>query len=345
MKFVDETEIEVEAGKGGRGAAHFRREKFVPRGGPDGGDGGCGGSVYARATLSKRTLLDFQYRPRWHAEHGGNGEKNQKYGKNGEDMILELPIGTEIYQLPDAENCSERKFIADLTEDQQDVCLAKGGKGGKGNTFFKSATNQAPMHAQKGLPGEAGRFLLSLKLIADVGLIGLPNAGKSTFLSTVSAAKPKVADYPFTTLEPQLGVVQGPGGSSCVFADIPGLIEGAHHGKGLGLEFLKHVERTSVLVHLIDCYPLVEDPESEQLKVDRITIEEELQHYAGDLMEKPRIFLFTKLDLSPSEWSLDQLKTAAGLPPDTVACAISSATGTGIQDAVTSIFRILNNPS
>ena len=246
MQFLDEAIISIKAGHGGAGRTHFRREKFIPEGGPSGGDGGHGGSVYLVADTSKQTLLDFKFQPQWKAENGVMGGTSNKTGKSGEDIIVKVPPGTEVY------NVDTGELIVDLTETEKPFCLARGGRGGKGNTFFKSATNRAPEHSQPGEPGDAGNFKLILKLIAHVGLIGLPNAGKSTLISTISSAKPKIADYPFTTLVPNLGVVQGSFGGSFVVADIPGLIPGASDGKGLGISFLKHIERTKILAHLIE---------------------------------------------------------------------------------------------
>lgn len=297
MKFIDEAIIRVEAGKGGSGCRHFHREKFVPRGGPDGGDGGAGGSIVLRADRNKSTLLDFTFQPRWKAEDGAKGEECNRNGKSGEDLIIAVPIGTEVYAYDEGagEKTSEIP-VADLDNDGSTHVLARGGRGGKGNAFFKSPTNRTPEHFQPGEAGQSGVFLLSLKLVADVGLIGFPNAGKSTLISRISAARPKIADYPFTTLTPNLGVVAARGGRSFVVADIPGLIPGAHLGKGLGVRFLKHVERTRVLAHLIDPLQLDENgaPVPPLVAFDRIN--EELRSFSEELANKPQLVVITKAD-------------------------------------------------
>jgi GTP-binding protein len=303
MKFIDEAIIEVEAGKGGAGSRHFRREKFEPMGGPDGGNGGAGGSVILRADRNVQTLLDFHFRPRWKAEDGNPGGGSQKDGRAGEDLIIKVPVGTQVF--PDdgtgaalaAEGTDNlENLICDLDHDGAEFPLSKGGRGGKGNNFFKTATNQAPEHAQPGEQGEKGTFRLSLKLVADVGLVGFPNAGKSTLISRISAAKPKIADYPFTTLTPNLGVVQGKGGFSFVIADIPGLIPGAHEGKGLGTKFLKHVERTRVIAHLIDPNQLSDEGEPISPEVAFNTINHELSQFSPALASKKQIIVITKID-------------------------------------------------
>ena len=324
MKFIDETKISVKAGHGGAGASHFRREKYVPYGGPDGGNGGRGGSVIARANSRKRTLLDLQMKPLWHADAGKPGEGSLKDGKAGEDLYIHVPIGTEIL------NAESGELAADLSVENMEFVIAQGGKGGKGNNHFKSATNRAPRDFQPGLPGEEGEFILSLKLVADVGIIGFPNAGKSTFISRTSAATPKIADYPFTTLTPNLGVIKH-GNSQFVAADIPGLIEGAHEGKGLGIEFLKHVERTSVLAHLID--PLRYDDEGNQVPIQKAfeRINNELARYSEELAKKPQIVAITKMD---SISDREELKLATdyfknkGIP----CFLISSASGEGLNE-------------
>ena len=288
MKFIDEAEITVQAGNGGSGCTHFRREKFVPYGGPDGGNGGNGGSIIVRADRNKHTLLDFKFKPIWKAENGVAGQGSRKDGKVGADLYIDLPVGTQILN-------SEDKLIVDLECEGQEFVLAKGGRGGKGNSFFKSAVNRAPDKHQPGEDGEQGVFKLVLKLVADVGLIGFPNAGKSTLISRISNSRPKIADYPFTTLEPNLGVVKGKK-RTFVVADIPGLIEGAHTGKGLGIQFLKHVERTGLLVHLID--PLRTDDSGEA--VDPITsyesINSEIDAFSDLLSNKNQIAVLTKAD-------------------------------------------------
>ena len=248
--FVDEVDIHVTAGDGGRGCLSFRREKFVPRGGPDGGDGGSGGSVFIVATLTKNTLIDFRFHPEFEAKGGHHGQGSNKTGQTANDLEIGVPIGTLVFQ-KDPES-GEVVPMADLTEEGQRVLVAQGGRGGRGNARFTSSTNRAPRRTEPGVPGEERFLRLQLKLIADVGLIGFPNAGKSTLISRISAARPKIADYPFTTLQPNLGVVSLSGDRSFVAADVPGLIEGAHSGHGLGHQFLRHIERTKVLIHLVD---------------------------------------------------------------------------------------------
>lgn len=253
MKFIDEATIFVEAGHGGSGIKSFYREKFVPLGGPDGGNGGRGGSVVLVATSNLTTLLDFHFQPRWKATDGLKGQGSRKDGRAGDDLIIQVPVGTQVYKSAGFDEKKEPilgELVCDFDQDGATLTLAQGGRGGKGNSFFKSPTNRAPEHFQPGEEGGIGEYVLSLKLVADVGLVGLPNAGKSTLISRISAARPKIADYPFTTLTPNLGVVQAKGGKSFVVADIPGLIPGAHQGKGLGIKFLKHVERTKVIAHL-----------------------------------------------------------------------------------------------
>ena len=273
MKFVDEAEISVHAGHGGHGAMSFRREKYIPRGGPDGGDGGRGGSVYLLATLGLNTLADFRFVRQYQAKGGKTGGGKLKTGQSGEDLVVQVPVGTMIY------DAQTEEFIADLTEVDQKVKVAQGGDGGLGNNTFKSSTNQAPRKITKGKPGDARNLRLELKVLADVGLLGLPNAGKSTFLRSVSQATPKVANYPFTTLHPELGVVSLGVGSSFVIADIPGLIEGASEGAGLGIQFLKHLARTKLLLHVVDIAPY--GNEEADLANDVKTIAAELDQYSA----------------------------------------------------------------
>ncbi len=282
--FVDYAEIDVAAGNGGNGSISFHREKYVPKGGPDGGDGGRGGDVFFRASANLSTLLDFRYKRKYKAQHGQNGMKNNRFGSDGESIHIEVPIGTVITDLE-----SGRK-IADLAADGQEVLVARGGKGGRGNTHFKSSTNQTPRKAEPGQPGEQLRISLELRSIADVGLVGLPNVGKSTVLSRVSAAHPKIADYPFTTKVPNLGIVHLPGYRSFVMADIPGLIEGAHLGKGMGIQFLRHIQRTRILVYLLDITST--DPSG-----DLETLRKEMKSFDPMLVEKPSIVVFNKIDL------------------------------------------------
>lgn len=292
MKFIDEATIEVIAGKGGNGCVSFRREKFIPMGGPDGGDGGRGGSIWAVADRNINTLVEYRFVRTYKAQRGEGGRGSDCYGKGGEDMTLRFPVGTVI---SDAES---GETIIDLATDGQRELIAKGGKGGLGNLHFKSSTNQAPRQATPGEPGEERRLRLELKVLADVGLLGMPNAGKSTFIRAISAAKPKVADYPFTTLHPNLGVVRVDMERSFVVADIPGLIEGAAEGHGLGHQFLRHLARTRLLLHLVDLAPF--DPETDPVREARAIVEE-LRKYDEDLYRKPRWLVLNKLDLIPEE--------------------------------------------
>jgi GTPase len=292
MKFFDEARIEVVAGDGGNGSASFRREKFVPRGGPDGGDGGRGGSVIAIADRNINTLIDFRYTRVFRAERGENGRGADCYGKGGEDITLRMPVGTVVKDLDTGE------LIADLDSDGKEVVVAKGGRGGLGNLHFKSSTNRAPRQFTYGEEGERRNLHLELKVLADVGLLGMPNAGKSTFIRSVSAARPKVADYPFTTLHPNLGVVRTDENRSFVIADIPGLIEGAAEGAGLGHQFLRHLARTHVLLHIVDIAPF--DPEVDPVH-DALAIVAELKKYDEALHQKPRWLALNKLDLIPEE--------------------------------------------
>ncbi|CAD5933835.1 GTPase ObgE [Planktothrix agardhii 1806] len=283
MQFIDQVEVEVEAGKGGDGVVAFRREKYVPAGGPAGGNGGKGGSVILIAVDNLQTLLDFRYNHKFKADDGKRGGPKNMTGAQGEDCIIEVPLGTVVY------DANTDEILGDLIEKNQQFCVAAGGKGGLGNKFFLSNRNRAPEYALPGLEGENRRLRLELKLLAEVGIIGLPNAGKSTLISALSAARPKIADYPFTTLIPNLGVVRKPTGDGTVFADIPGLIEGAHLGAGLGHEFLRHIERTRVLLHLIDITD--SDPIA-----NYHTIQEELKAYGRGLGERPQIVAFNKVD-------------------------------------------------
>ena len=290
MKFIDEAKIEVVAGDGGNGVATFRREKYVPRGGPSGGDGGRGGSIHAVADENLNTLIDYRYTRIFRAQRGENGRGADCYGKGGEDMTLRVPVGTVINDLESGE------LIADLDQHGKRALLAKGGKGGLGNLHFKSSTNRAPRQCTPGEPGERHELKLELKVLADVGLLGMPNAGKSTFIRAVSAARPKVADYPFTTLQPNLGVVRVDRDRSFVIADIPGLIEGAADGAGLGHQFLRHLQRTRLLLHIVDIAPL--DPDADPVH-DAHAILEELRKYDETLHTKPRWLVMNKIDLIP----------------------------------------------
>jgi len=292
MRFFDEARIEVVAGDGGNGCASFRREKFIPRGGPDGGDGGRGGSILAVADRNLNTLIDYRYTRCFRAGRGENGGNKDCYGKGAEDIVLRMPVGTVISDLDTGE------VIADLDEDGKEVLVAHGGRGGLGNLHFKSSVNRAPRKRTMGEEGERRNLHLELKVLADVGLLGMPNAGKSTFIRAVSAARPKVADYPFTTLQPNLGVVRTSEARSFVIADIPGLIEGAAEGAGLGHQFLRHLQRTSLLLHLVDLAPF--DPEADPVR-DAHAIAEELRKYDPGLYEKPRWLVLNKLDLIAEE--------------------------------------------
>ncbi len=282
--FIDLVEIFVKAGNGGRGAVSFRREKYVPKGGPDGGDGGKGGDVIIVSDPNMTTLLDYRYKRKYIAPNGENGMGTLKTGKSGEDIILRVPVGTVV------KDRETGKILFDFTEPNQQFMVARGGKGGRGNTHFKSPTNQAPRKAEPGWPGEERWIILELKLIADVGIVGFPNAGKSTLISVISAARPKIADYPFTTLEPVLGLVQYKDFKSFVVADIPGIIEGASEGKGLGLKFLRHIERTKMLLFLIDA-------SSENPYKDYKILIKELKSYSKSLLKKPHIVAISKMDL------------------------------------------------
>jgi GTPase len=288
MKFVDEATVKVQAGNGGRGCLSFRREKFVPFGGPDGGDGGLGGSIYLLAAEGINTLADFRFQRTFRAEHGGAGSGNDCTGAGGADMEIRVPVGTAVL------DADTQEQLGDLTKAGDRLLVAKGGKGGWGNAKFKSSTNRAPRKAMPGLPGEQRTLNLELKLIADVGLLGLPNAGKSTLISAVSAARPKVADYPFTTLHPNLGVVSVGLNRSFVMADIPGLIEGAAEGAGLGIRFLKHLQRTGLLLHLVDIAPV--DPQADPV-ADARSIVAELKKFSPELAAKERWLVLNKLDL------------------------------------------------
>jgi GTP-binding protein len=294
---IDRVEIYVKAGDGGDGVVSFRREKFVPRGGPDGGNGGHGGSVYLVGKGSLNTLLSFKYKKHWRAEDGANGQSKKKAGKMGKDLLIDVPLGTQV-QCKEADK--KEALLADIVAEGQRVLVAQGGKGGWGNAHYATSTNQAPRTAEQGTSGEEVRLLLDLKLIADVGIVGYPNAGKSTLLSAVSKARPKIADYPFTTTEPVLGVVDR-GYQSFVMADIPGIIEGAHEGRGLGFDFLRHIERTKVLIHLID-------GTSAKPMADLKGIEAELELYQPLLKDRPRIIAINKIDLPEVQSRLPHLE-------------------------------------
>lgn len=313
MRFADYAKIYVTAGNGGSGMAHFRREKFEPKGGPDGGDGGKGGDVILKANPQLSTLLDLRYRKFVKAEHGKPGQKSRKSGKDGESEILEVPLGTVAY------DADTKERIGEITEEDDELIIAKGGKGGLGNWHFRSATNQAPQHAQEGEEGQERVVELELKLIADVGLVGFPNAGKSTLLSTLSEAKPKIAEYPFTTLEPNLGVVTSSDYRSFVMADIPGIIEDAHEGKGLGIQFLRHIERNNLLLFVVACNTDIGGEYEALLK--------ELAAYRPDLLDKPRLLAISKMDLK-QDFTLDE---PIEIEDDVEVIFISSATGHNME--------------
>lgn len=304
--FVDEVDIHVAAGHGGRGALSFRREKFVPRGGPDGGDGGHGGSVYLVADPHRNTLVHFRFNPEYQAERGRGGQGARKTGAGGKDLDIPVPVGT-LVQTPDADDPGLSVTLADLTLPGQRLLVAKGGRGGLGNAHFATSTNRAPRKTQPGEPGDERTLRLQLKLLADVGLVGFPNAGKSTLISRISAARPKIADYPFTTLTPHLGVVSLSDNRSFVVADVPGLIEGAHEGHGLGHQFLRHIERTKVLIHLVD----VSGSSGRNPVDDFETIRRELSLYNRELMEKPQIVVANKIDALDDREGLDALARRA----------------------------------
>lgn len=321
MKFVDEAIITVRSGDGGAGCTSFRRERFIERGGPDGGDGGDGGHVILTIDQGKRTLFEYRRQKLLKAKNGAPGLGRQKHGKNGSNCIIPLPPGTIV------SNEETKEVIVDLKTQDQDFIIAHGGKGGRGNKRFATATNRAPRHSQPGLPGTELKLKLELKLLADVGLVGLPNAGKSTLISSISAARPKIADYPFTTLTPVLGMVEPPFGEPFAVADIPGLIEGAHEGIGLGINFLKHIERTGILVHIVDAGQI--DPE-EPLAAFNL-INNELAKYSSTLAEKQQIVVLNKMDLPHAGPLADAFINALG---GTDVHTISAATGEGTKKLV-----------
>jgi len=304
--FIDSAKIHVKAGDGGNGVVSFRREKYVPKGGPDGGDGGNGGSVYIVADRNLTTLLDFRYAPHYKADRGAHGQGSRKTGLSGNDIIIKVPCGTLI---KDAET---GEVLGDLTEHGAKLLVAKGGKGGRGNQHFATPTNRAPRHAEPGEPGEERTLELELKLLADVGLVGFPNAGKSTLISVLSAAKPKIADYPFTTLEPNLGIVRYQDYKGFVMADIPGIIEGASEGKGLGLKFLKHIERTKVLAILLPA-------NSPDLKREYNILMNELKKFSPVLAEKPKVVVISKMDIAPEGFVLPKFRGVKVVPISSVA--------------------------
>lgn len=326
--FVDEAVIHVKAGDGGNGCVSFRREKYVPKGGPDGGDGGNGGSVVLVADQNKNTLLDFAGKHHWRAPRGEAGMGKKMYGVGGEDMVIQVPPGTLVY------DTDKDILIADLDAPEKRVVVARGGKGGRGNWHFKSSTNQTPRYAEPGTEGEERNLRLELKLIADIGLVGMPNAGKSTLLRAVSSARPKVADYPFTTLEPQLGIVELVGDRRMVFADIPGLIEGAQHGAGLGHAFLRHIERTKIIVHLLDLFP----PDNSDPAGNYRKIRNELEAFSPELAKKREIIAANKMDLAVDNDALDKLKKdLAGKE----IFPISGVSRQGVEPLLETLWKIL----
>ncbi len=337
MKFVDEVNIEVRAGKGGNGIASFRREKYIPFGGPNGGDGGDGGDVYLEGHDSLNTLIDFRFTRIFEAANGGKGEPNNCTGRCGADLVLQVPIGTIAWDA-DTEEC-----IGEILHAGERLLVARGGVHGIGNLHFKSSTNRAPRQCTPGKPGEIRNLTLELKILADVGLLGLPNAGKSSLIRAVSAARPKVADYPFTTLYPNLGVVKVADHKSFCIADIPGLIEGAAEGAGLGVQFLRHLSRTGLLLHVVDMFPPVDESEGEDPAHHVRVVETELEKYSEELIDKPRWLVMNKLDLALEEdaqAACDQL--IADLEWTEPAFRISTVTGEGLSDLTWAIMHYLD---
>jgi len=332
--FIDRAKIHVQGGDGGNGVTAFRREKFVPRGGPSGGDGGRGGDVIVVADASLNTLLHLRYNPQHIAERGSHGEGSKRSGREGDDTIVRVPVGTQIFDATTGE------LLHDLNHDADRWLAARGGRGGFGNSHFTSSTNRAPRYHQSGSRGEERELQLELKLLADVGLVGFPNAGKSTFISTVSAARPKVADYPFTTLEPHLGVVDLGDFRTFVIADIPGLIEGAHTGAGLGDRFLRHIERTKLLLHLVD----VSSASGREAVSDYETVNRELASYNEDLATRPQFVVATKIDALDEPERLESLKQNA-LDDEKPFFAISSATGEGVRELINAVAAKLKELS
>ena len=327
--FIDYVKIYCRSGKGGRGSMHLKHVKYNPNGGPDGGDGGDGGSIYLRGNHNFWTLLHLKYQRHVFAEHGGNGGKDKCHGTKGKDQYIDVPCGTVVY------NAETGKFVCDVSRDGQTVLLLKGGRGGLGNFQFRSATNQAPRFAQPGEPMQEMTVILELKLLADVGLVGFPNAGKSTLLSTLSSAKPKIANYPFTTLEPSLGIVEYRDRQSFVMADIPGIIEGASEGKGLGLRFLRHIERNSLLLFMVP-------GDTDDIKHEYEVLLNELRQFNPEMLDKHRVLAVTKSDLLDEEL-IDMLRET--LPDDVPAVFISSATGYGLDTLKDLLWAELNSES
>lgn len=328
MRFIDEAQIKVVAGRGGDGCVSFRREKFVPRGGPNGGDGGDGGDVIFFADTNINSLLDFRYKKVYKAGRGENGKGSDKHGKDGDDIIVPLPVGTII---KDADSGEE---IYDLKEKGEKYVVVRGGKGGRGNACFASSTNQAPREYEEGTEGEQINLKLELKLLADIGIVGFPNAGKSTLISRISAAKPRIADYPFTTLIPNLGVVEYAEHKTFVVADIPGLIEGAHTGAGLGINFLKHIERTSILLYMIDISPYEEKEPLDQYQI----LKNELKKFSVDLLKKPSLVALNKIDTLSDE---EQKEISMPFTKKRIKVRlISSYTGAGVKELVNELGQV-----
>ncbi len=332
MKFIDEAIITVCSGDGGRGCVSFRREKFIPRGGPDGGDGGKGGDIVLKTTSRKRTLYQFRYQKHFKAKNGAHGQGKQKTGKNGQDLIIELPPGTLVTDVDTGQ------VIKDLVKCDETFLPARGGRGGQGNARFKTSKNRTPRFAQPGEPGETKTLKLELKLLADVGIIGLPNAGKSTLITAVSSARPKIGDYPFTTLFPSLGVVQTGWAEPFVVADIPGLIKGAHKGTGLGIRFLRHIERTRILVHLIDVSAIDMNNPMHSYNI----VNKELAMYNRKLTEKSQIVVLNKIDLPDVREAAKKFQSAL---KEKQVILISALTGKGIENLNSKIIQLLDRPN
>jgi len=327
--FIDQAKIQVKAGDGGCGCLSFRREKFVPKGGPDGGDGGSGGGVYFEAVQGVDTLADFAGRHHWRAGNGQAGAGRNRHGADGEDLVITVPAGTLIYD----EDLD--LLLKDLASVGKKICVCRGGKGGRGNKAFATPTNQAPRHAEPGGKGAVRNIRLELKLIADVGLVGMPNAGKSTVISRCSAARPKIADYPFTTLEPVLGIVDLPGYRRFLMADIPGLIAGAHNGFGLGFDFLRHIERTRIIAHIVDIMPMDGSDPVTNYK----SIRAELAQYSKAIARKPEVIVANKTDLDPAGSALEKLKKKLSRP----VVAVSAATGEGLKQLKETLWTMLSD--
>lgn len=330
VKFVDEAKIYAKSGRGGRGCVSFRREKFVPRGGPNGGDGGDGGDVIVIGRENMTSLLDYHYKQHYRAQNGEHGRGKDQHGKNAPALLVPVPIGTVVRDFFTGE------ILGDITADNQTLVVASGGRGGRGNARFATSTNQAPRYAQPGEEGEEKTLILELRLLADVGIIGFPNAGKSTLISRISAARPRIADYPFTTLIPNLGVVSYNEGKTFVVADIPGLIKGAHEGVGLGIKFLRHIERTKVLIHLLDLSPFTERNPIEDYHI----MNEELEAYSPELKNKPQIIAPNKIDITEAKEKLEEIETyfkKLGIK----VFPISSATGEGVKELIEEVWKRL----